>query len=126
MLEAALSTRTAIAGYRVYPDVVDQRAAYPCVYYDIISTPTNQGLVERFTKTTARVQFDVYGTTLKSAEKAAEDVLKLWRGFSGEVADVQISGSVMIDDSYVVEQELDPRRKLTHVRFEVYIDFDNS
>lgn len=126
MLEEAIAVRTAEAGYRVYPDVVDQRAEYPCVYYDVVSRPSWQGLTQRFSKTTARVQIDVYGLTLKTAEKAAEDVLALWRGFTGEVAGVIICGSVMVEDSYAIDFEMDSKRKLTHIRFETYIDYDNS
>lgn len=126
MLEEAITTRTAEAGYRVYPDVIDQRAEYPAIYYDVISRPSWQGLTERFSMVTARVQFDVYGVTLKSAEAAAEEVLALWRGYRGEVAGVQICGSVLVSDSYTVDHEVDNRRRLSHIRFEVYIDYDNS
>jgi hypothetical protein len=87
----------ALAGDRIFPNMIPQEATRPALAYQIISAPrfyTHSGATG---EVVARVQITIEGNTYAECEALAEAVEASLSGFRGALGDVTV-GAIFLDN----------------------------
>lgn len=118
-LAAHLASGVTAVGSRVYPMVIPQNAALPCITYQRISTPRQYVMGSSDVVTNARMQIDCWGSSYSSAKTVAESVLTALNQQMGDLGTGAKKFTVLVS---LADSESDGYEPDTG-RYRVRIDF---
>lgn len=97
---------SALVAARIYPVVVPQSAAYPCVSYQLITAPRASAMSADTGDVAARYQLNAWAEGYASARAVAVQIRAALQRFSGTVEGVVIKG-------IFIQHELDDYNEAT-------------
>ena len=94
-------------GTRIYPRVVPQGVANPCVRYQTISSFRDGALDGGTGMVTATVQVDVFADTHLAAELVSEKIRESLQGFRGTASGVEVLGCTLTNSREMYTKPVD-------------------
>jgi hypothetical protein len=116
-LLAANTTLTGLIGPRLYPVLVPEGSAFPCVSYQDISATSDYTLAGAETQN-KRIQFDVWATTYAQCKAVTKALRNALTGYSGTLLDgTRILGVFRVLELDDYEPETRTYRTMNDYRF---------